>query len=55
MIFKVRSKLAKIVQQIYKEKTGDDIELGVLEVGVELAIFIEKGYKDAEIVSVSRW
>ena len=50
---RLRSKLAKIVQQVYKEKTGNEIELGLLEVGVEPAMFIEKGYKDAEIVSVS--
>lgn len=50
---KLRSKLAKIVQQVYKDKTNEEIELGLLEVGVEPAMFIEKGYKDAEIVSIS--
>ena len=49
---KKRSVLAKIVQNVYKEQTGEDIELGILQVGVEPSVIISLGYNDREFVSV---
>lgn len=49
---RTKSKLAKLVQQVYKEKTNENIEFGLLSVSVEPSMFVKLGYTDAEIVSV---
>ncbi|OHT12229.1 Clan MH, family M20, peptidase T-like metallopeptidase [Tritrichomonas foetus] len=49
---KTKSNFAKIVQNVYKEKTGNDIQLGLLQVGVEPSMFNHLGYTDTEKVAI---
>lgn len=48
----MRSKFAQTAKKVCEEKGHGKKDLGILHVCIEPSILIEKGYGDAEIISV---